>query len=91
MSDSAVATVKMSDLQSLKHLYEQSAYSEIRSALQEDFLACPELFVANHGCRPEDLNGRQLREFYPHFLVQQREVKSQHEGFRRRFLEGRIF
>ena len=81
----------MDDLTKQKHLYEQQAYKELRDAMVDDFLMEPEKFVAHFGKRPEDLNGHELREHYPHFLVQQRELRSQDEGFRRRFLEGRMF
>lgn len=74
-----------------KHDYEQLAYREIRNALTDSFIAEPEAFVQHFGCRPEDLQGAQLREYYPHFLVQQLPLESTNEGFRRRFLEGRLF
>lgn len=81
----------MDDLRDLKHYYEQEGYSEIRAALQEDFLQDPARFVEYFGCRPEDLTGAQLREFYPHFLVQERTLRSKHEGFKKRFLAGNLF
>lgn len=73
------------------HDFEQMAYQEIRKALSDSFIAQPEAFVAHFGCRPEDLNGAQLRDYYPHMLVQQIPIESTHEGFRKRFYEGRIF
>ena len=79
------------DLREIKHFYEQEAYNELRVALQEDFLREPDRFVEHFKCRPEDLGGAVLREFYPHFLVQKRDLRSKHEGFKKRFLEGRIF
>lgn len=81
----------MDDLQIRWHQHEQMAYNEIRMALQEDFLVCPELFVQQHGKRPEDLVGHELRQLYSHFLVQQRELKSDNPTFKKRFLEGRLF
>jgi hypothetical protein len=81
----------MDDLRSLKHFYEQEAYNEIRMALAEDFLQAPAAFVEHFNCRPEDLTGSQLREFYPHFLVQQRLMRSKHEGFKKKFLSGDLF
>lgn len=81
----------MDDLQIRRHQHEQMAYNEIRMALQEDFLVCPELFVQQHGKRPEDLVGHELRQLYSHFLVQQRELKSDNPTFKKRFLEGRLF
>lgn len=82
---------KISYLNVTKHDYEQLAYREIRNALTDSFIAEPEAFVQHFGCRPEDLQGAQLREYYPHFLVQQLPLESTNEGFRRRFLEGRLF
>jgi hypothetical protein len=81
----------MDELRDLKHYYEQEGYNEIRSALQEDFLIDPTAFVTHFGKRPEDLSGVELREFYPHFLVQQRIVRSKHEGFKKRFSSGNLF
>jgi len=74
-----------------KHHYEQEAYSEIRHALSEDFLEDPQAFVTHFGKRPEDLGGADLREHYPHMLVQQRQLRSKHDGFKKRFAEGRLF
>jgi len=79
------------DLRELRVFYEQQGYSEIRSALQDDFLQDPVLFVEHFGRRPEDLTGNDLREFYPHFLVQQRPIRSTHEGFKKRFISGDLF
>lgn len=81
----------MDDLRDLKHFYEQEGYNEIRTALQEDFIADPQRFMEHFGCRPEDLTGAQLREYYPHFLVSDRQVRSKHEGFKKRFLNGTLF
>lgn len=81
----------MDDIRDLKHFYEQEGYNEIRVALQEDFLREPAAFVEHFGCRPEDLTGSQLREFYPHMLVQQRILRSRHEGFKKRFTSGDLF
>jgi hypothetical protein len=85
------ARSNVSYLNVTKHDYEQLAYHEIRKALSDSFIAAPEDFVKHFGCRPEDLKGHQLREYYPHFLVQQLPIESTNEGFRRRFYEGRIF
>lgn len=73
------------------HEYEQLGYAEIRRALTESFIASPEEFVAHFGRRPEDLQGADLREYYPHFLVQQIPLESTNEGFRKRFLRGDLF
>jgi hypothetical protein len=73
------------------HLYEQLAYTEIRKALSDSFIAQPKEFVEHFGCRPEDLNGLQLRDYYPHMLVQQVPIASTNEGFKKRFYDGRIF
>jgi len=81
----------MDDIRDLKHFYEQEGYNEIRCALQEDFLQEPAKFVEHFGCRPEDLSGEQLREFYPHFLAQQRTIRSKHDGFKKRFTSGALF
>lgn len=78
-------------LQATKHDYEQLAYHEIRKALSDSFIAQPEEFITHFGCRPEDLSGAQLRDYYPHFLVQQLPIESTNEGFRKRFQEGRLF
>lgn len=81
----------MDDLKELKVFYEQQAYAEIRAALQADYLQEPEAFIKHFGVRPEDLTGQTLREFYPHFLVQQRPLSSVHNGFCKRFLSGNLF
>lgn len=78
-------------LHTAQHDYEQMAYHEIRKALSDSFIADPGAFVEHFGCRPEDLNGAQLRDYYPHFLVQQLPIESTNEGFKRRFYDGRIF
>jgi len=81
----------MDDLTTIKHFYEQQAYAEIRAALQEQFLISPELFMQKYGCRPEDMDGVQLRSLYPNFLVADIPVSSRHEGFKRKFYAGEIF
>lgn len=81
----------MDELTALKHSFEQWGYQEIRSALQQDFVADPQKFLEDHKKRPEDMVGYELRRFYPHFLAQQRPVSSLHDGFRRRFLSGELF
>ena len=81
----------MDDILKIKHAYEQWGYAEIRAALQQDFLSDPDKFVRDHGKRPEDLTGAELREFYSHFLVQQRPVTHTHVGFVKRFLSGELF
>lgn len=78
-------------LRDLKHFYEQEGYNEIRTALAEDFLQDPIWFVEHFKKRPEDLSGAELREFYPHMLVQQRILRSRHEGFKKRFTSGDMF
>lgn len=79
------------ELREQKHFYEQEAYNEIRRALQEDFLAHPTEFMTHFEKRPEDLTGAELREFYPHFLVQQRPLSSKNDSFKKRFLAGNLF
>ena len=81
----------MDELSELKVFYEQQAYAEIRAALQEDYLKEPVAFVEHFGKRPEDLSGRELRDFYPHFLIQQRQLSSVHSGFRKKFMSGELF
>jgi hypothetical protein len=85
------ATAKVSYICDVKHDYEQMAYHEIRKALSDSFIAEPKGFVEHFGCRPEDLNGAQLRDYYSHFLVQQIPLESTNEGFCKRFREGRLF
>ena len=74
-----------------QHRLEQGAYAEIRAALTDSFIAQPKEFMEHFGCRPEDLNGVQLRDYYPHFLAQELCIKSVDPGFRQAFYEGRIF
>jgi hypothetical protein len=81
----------MDELRELKHRYEQEGYHEIRATLAEDFLSSPREFVEHFGKRPEDLSGHELREYYPHMLVQQRPLRSKHDGFKRRFINGELF
>lgn len=81
----------VTDMVIRKHEMEQDAYAEIRGALTEDFLTDPAAFMKNYGRRPEDLTGQDLREFYPHFLVAQREVQSADTTFRKHFLAGSLF
>lgn len=81
----------MDDIKALKHFYEQQAYAEIMAALQEQFLISPELFMHKYQCRPEDMDGEQLRSLYPNFLVADLPLKSKHEGFRKKFFAGEIF
>lgn len=78
-------------LQFNQHLYEQLAYKEIRDALTDSFMAQPEEFVAHFGCRPEDLSGSMLRDYYPHMLVQNVELKNTNSTFRKKFLSGELF
>lgn len=78
-------------LNATKHDHEQQAYHEIRRALSNSFIADPQGFVEHFRCRPEDLSGLQLREYYPHFLVQQLPLESNDPVFRKRFYEGKLF
>ncbi len=75
-----------------RHLLEQLAYEEIRHYMSQQFLLDPPLFMHTHGCRPEDLNGAQLRTFYREALKQGINVRqTSPEHFRRKFQAGLIF
>lgn len=70
---------------------EQKAYLVLRELMAEEFLADPPTFVAHFGCRPEDLTGAQLREFYPAALVQGLHPRTDDVLFNKRFAEGKLF
>jgi hypothetical protein len=87
MTQTAVVVSMSNKLQE----YEQEAYREIRDVLSQSFLERPDAFVRHFGCRPEDLSGAQLREYYHAHLAQGIPLTSTDQAFCRRFLEGRIF
>lgn len=70
---------------------EQKAYLFLRELMAEEFMADPPGFVAHFGCRPEDLNGAQLRAFYQAALVEGLHPKTGDELFNKRFAEGKLF
>lgn len=80
------------ELLEARHLVEQLAYEEIRHYLSEQFIADPVGFMQQHGKRPEDLNGADLRGFYKRALAEGIQVRqTSPAAFRMKFMEGRMF
>ena len=79
-------------IQSQRHLIEQYAYESIRRFLSSQFILDPVLFMHTHGKRPEDLNGAQLRVYYPTALTQGLTLDNDAPlGLKQRFMAGKFF
>lgn len=74
-----------------KHVYEQTAYLELRRLITEQFTKDPVGFMQKHRKRPEDFTGHDLREYYRQNDFYSTTVSLGPELFKQQFKMGEFF